>query len=217
MRYVRIFFGILTLAFGMLFHSFLFKFYDITGGDTGIRVLRPALLGNEFKRARQDLVPDRALLLLLPGAAGCARLRDVAHRALAVRIASGAIRENPRKAEYLGVRVRLFRLAAFLISAFYCAVGGVILAINVGQADPETAYWTHSGELVFMTVLGGFANFFGPLVGAFVFIFLKSELMGITQYWRFFLGVTLALIVILFPRGVMGVAQDLWSKLKSRQ
>ena len=43
---------------------------------------------------------------------------------------------------------------AFLISAFYCAVGGVILAVNTGQADPELAYWTHSGELVFMTVLG---------------------------------------------------------------
>ena len=73
-----------------------------------------------------------------------------------------AIRENPTKAEYLGVRVRLFRLIAFLISAFYCAIGGVILAINTGQADPELAYWTHSGELVFMTVLGGFASFFGP-------------------------------------------------------
>src|SRR5207237_7992717 len=48
-RYVRIFFGILTLAFGMLFHSFLFKFYDLTGGDTGIRVLRPVLFGNDFK------------------------------------------------------------------------------------------------------------------------------------------------------------------------
>ena len=89
----------------------------------------------------------------------------------------------------------------------------MILAINTGQADPELAYWTHSGELVFMTVLGGFANFFGPLVGAFAFIFLKSELMGMTQYWRFFLGVTLALIVIVFPRGLMGLAQDLWRKL----
>src|SRR5207253_9333419 len=48
-RYVRIFFGILTLAFGMLFHSFLFKFYDITGGDTGLRVLRPSLAGMDFK------------------------------------------------------------------------------------------------------------------------------------------------------------------------
>ena len=59
-RYVRIFFGILTLAFGMLFHSFLFKFYDITGGDTGIRVLRPALFGNAF----EDL--DKTAFLIGP-------------------------------------------------------------------------------------------------------------------------------------------------------
>ena len=128
-RYVRIFFGILTLAFGMLFHSFLFKFYDLTGGDTGIRVLRPTLFGKAFDRARQDRVPDRALLLLLPGAArrllGFAMWRIV-HSPFGLHLR--AIRENPRKAEYLGVRVRFFRLIAFLISAFYCAIGGVILA-----------------------------------------------------------------------------------------
>ena len=107
-------------------------------------------------------------------------------------------------------------MVAFLISAFYCAVGGVILAINTGQADPELAYWTHSGELVFMTVLGGFASFFGPVVGAFAFIFLKSELMGLTQYWRFCLGATLALIVIAFPRGLMGLAKDAWQRVARR-
>jgi len=128
-----------------------------------------------------------------------------------------AIRDNPRKAEYLGVRVRFFRLIAFVISAVYGAVGGVILAINTGQADPELAYWTHSGELVFMTVLGGFGNFFGPIVGAFTFIFLKSELMGITQYWRFLLGLILALIVILIPGGLMGLARDLYVKIGARR
>ena len=87
-----------------------------------------------------------------------------------------SLRENAQKAEYLGVRVRLFRLAAFLISAFYCAVGGVILGFHIGVADPELVYWTHSGELVFMTVLGGFANFFGPLVGALAFTLLQDEL-----------------------------------------
>ena len=213
-RYVRIFFGILTLAFGMLFHSFLFKFYDITGGDTGIRVLRPSLLGMEFK----DL--DKTTFLIGPFYYYCLVLLvllgllmwRIVHSPFGLHLA--AIRENPRKAEYLGVRVRFFRLVAFLISAFYCAVGGVILAINTGQADPELAYWTHSGELVFMTVLGGFANFFGPLVGAFAFIFLKSELMGITQYWRFFLGLILVVIVVLFPRGLMGLAQDAWRKVR---
>jgi branched-chain amino acid transport system permease protein len=215
-RYVRIFFGILTLAFGMLFHSFLFKFYDLTGGDTGIRVLRPSLLGMDFKELDKTsflIGPFYYYCLVLLVVLGVVMWRLV-HSPFGLHLA--AIRENPRKAEYLGVRVRFFRLIAFLISAFYCAVGGVILAINTGQADPELAYWTHSGELVFMTVLGGFANFFGPLVGAFTFIFLKSELMGITQYWRFFLGVVLVLIVVLFPRGLMGLAMDVWSRGRER-
>ena len=215
-RYVRIFFGILTLAFGMLFHSFLFKFYDITGGDTGIRVLRPSLFGNAFAEL------DKTAFLIGPFYYYCLALL-VAMGFVMWRIVGSpfglhlaAIRENPRKAEYLGVRVRLFRFIAFLISAFYCAVGGVILAINTGQADPELAYWTHSGELVFMTVLGGFANFLGPVVGAFSFIFLKSELMGATQYWRFWLGAILVAIVVLFPRGLVGVGQDLWTRVRRK-
>ncbi|MBA3505179.1 MAG: branched-chain amino acid ABC transporter permease [Betaproteobacteria bacterium] len=215
-RYVRIFFGILTLAFGMLFHSFLFKFYDLTGGDTGIRVLRPSLLGTEFLELDKTaflIGPYYYYCLILLIVLGFVMWRIV-HSPFGLHLV--AIRENPRKAEYLGVRVRLFRLAAFAISAFYGAIGGVILAINTGQADPELAYWTHSGELVFMTVLGGFANFFGPIVGAFTFIFLKSELMSVTQYWRFLLGATLALIVILFPRGVMGVGEDLWARLRRK-
>ncbi len=215
-RYVRIFFGILTLAFGMLFHSFLFKFYDLTGGDTGIRVLRPTILGMDFKELDKTAFlvgPFYYACLLLAVVLGVVMWRIV-HSPFGLHLA--AIRENPPKAEYLGVRVRLFRLIAFLISAFYCALGGVILAINTGQADPELAYWTHSGELVFMTVLGGFASFFGPMVGAFTFIFLKSELMGLTQYWRFFLGAILALIVIVFPRGLMGLATDAWRKAVRR-
>ena len=215
-RYVRIFFGILTLAFGMLFHSFLFKFYHLTGGDTGIRVLRPTLLGQDWKELDKTaflIGPFYYACLVLVVVLGFAMWRIV-HSPFGLHLA--AIRENARKAEYLGVRVRLFRFIAFLISAFYGAIGGAILAINTGQADPELAYWTHSGELVFMTVLGGFASFFGPLIGAFTFIFLKSELMGATQYWRFFLGATLALIVIAFPRGLMGLAGDLWQKAVRR-
>jgi len=213
-RYVRIFFGILTLAFGMLFHSFLFKFYDLTGGDTGIRVLRPSLFGNGYEALDKTAFlvgPFYYYCLALLVALAIAMWRIV-HSPFGLHLA--AIRENPRKAEYLGVRVRFFRLIAFLISAFYCAVGGTILAINTGQADPELAYWTHSGELVFMTVLGGFASFFGPLIGAFAFIFLKSELMGATQYWRFWLGAILVLIVVLFPRGLVGIGQALWTKVR---
>ena len=212
-RYVKIFFGILTLAFGMLFHSFLFKFYNLTGGDTGIRVLRPTLLGQAYA----DL--DKTTWLVGPFYYYCVVLLAVlgfvmwrlVHSPFGLHLV--ATRENRRKSEYLGVRVRFFRLIAFAISAFYCAVGGAILAINTGQADPELAYWTHSGDLVFMTVLGGFGNFFGPILGAFSYVFLKDQLVSLTQYWRFWLGLILVIIVVLFPRGLAGLFERLWMRL----
>jgi branched-chain amino acid transport system permease protein len=120
-----------------------------------------------------------------------------------------AIRDNARKAEYLGVHVHRFRLAAFVISAAFGAVGGAILGFRIGLADPELVYWTQSGQLVFMTVLGGFGNFFGPIVGALAFTLLQDQLQSLTQYWRFILGAILAIIVIAFPEGMAGIAGDL--------
>ena len=94
---------------------------------------------------------------------------------------------------------------AFLIAGVFGAVGGALVIIPTGLADPLLAYWTHSGTLVFMLLLGGFTNFFGPIVGAFVFIFLQDQVMAYTEYWRFIFGAILAVVVIFFPHGVMGV------------
>jgi branched-chain amino acid transport system permease protein len=116
-----------------------------------------------------------------------------------------SIRENPVKAEYVGVSVRRYRFYAFLIAAVFGAVGGTLLTVPTGLADPLLAYWTHSGNLVFMMLLGGFANFLGPLLGAFVFIFLQDQVMSLTEYWRFVFGAILATVVIFFPRGLMGL------------
>jgi branched-chain amino acid transport system permease protein len=203
-RYVKIYFGVLTLAFGMLFYSFLFKFYHLTGGDEGMRVLRPWLLGHAFES--HDKVafltgPYYYYSLALLGLAALLMWRIVRSPfGLCLR----AIRENPDKAESVGVGVRRHRLCAFLIAGVFGAIGGVLLAVPTGLADPLLAYWTHSGNLVFMLLLGGFSNFFGPILGAFVFIFLQDQVMSLTQYWRFIFGGILAVIVIFFPRGLMG-------------
>jgi branched-chain amino acid transport system permease protein len=127
-----------------------------------------------------------------------------------------AIRDNAQKAEYLGVHVRQFRLAAFVISAGFGAAGGAILGFRIGIADPEIVYWTQSGQLVFMAVLGGFSNFFGPIVGALTFTLLQDQLQSLTQYWRFILGAILAAIVIGFPTGLAGLAVDLTRRATRR-
>lgn len=213
-RYTRIFFGMLTLSFGMLFHSFLIKFYHLTGGDTGMTVKRVHLAGidlSDMPRVAFQTGPYYYYALVLLVLSALLMWRIVrSPLGLALR----AQRDNARKAEYLGVRIHRFRLVAFVVSAAYAAVAGVLLAVRAGNADPELAYWTHSGELVFMTVLGGFASFLGPVIGAFSFIFLRDWLMTLTEFWRLAMGVVLVLTVIFFPRGLAGLVQDAATRLR---
>jgi len=141
-RYVGIFFGMLTLAFGMLFYSFLFKFYHVTGGDSGMRVPRMNILGLAFERYNKIEFlagPFYYYCLALLIIAGLLMWRIV-HSPFGLHLKT--IRDNSRKAEYLGVHVHRFRLAAFVISAAFGAVGGAILGFRVGLADPELVYWT---------------------------------------------------------------------------
>ena len=214
-RYIKIYFAMLTLAFGMLFYTFLLKFYYLTGGDEGMRVLRPYLLGFNLSG-----IPK---MEFLTGSYYFYTLAILAILTFAMwKIVSSpfglclkAIRDNPEKAEYLGVSVRKYRWYAFIISGAYAAVGGALLAPAVGQVDPGLTYWTHSGTLVFMTLLGGFENFFGPLIGGIVYIFLQDKVMSLTTYWRFIFGGILAFIVIAAPGGIAGVINSLVKRGKS--
>jgi branched-chain amino acid transport system permease protein len=210
-RYTRIFFGMLTLAFGMLFHSFLFKFYAITGGDQGMRVLRPILLGLEWRGGKTAFLtgPFYYYALVLFALLALAMWR-ITQSPFGLHLR--AIRENAGKAAYLGVEIFRMRLAAFVISAVYGGVGGTILAVTTGLADPELAYWTHSGNLVFMAVLGGSGTFAGPAIGALVFVVLQDFVMAITQYWRFVMGSVLVLLVIFMPQGIAGTTELLFAR-----
>jgi branched-chain amino acid transport system permease protein len=204
-RYVKIYFGMLTLAFGMVFYTFVLKFYRITGGDEGMPVPRPLLLGMNL-----DAMPKTDYLVgpyyyyclgvLIVAAAVMWR---IVHSPFGLCLRT--IRDNPAKAEALGVSVTLYRWYAFVISAVFAAVGGALLGPSIGNVDPTLAYWTHSGSLVFMALLGGFAHFWGPVLGAFVFIFLQDAVMSVVPYWRLVFGAILAAIVIFAPGGLMGL------------
>ena len=210
-RYTKIFFGMLTLAFGMLFHSFLFKFYSITGGDQGMRVLKPLLLGMEWRGGKTVFLtgPFYYYVLVLFALLGVAMWR-ITQSPFGLHLR--AIRENAVKAAYVGVEIFRMRLAAFVISAVYGGIGGTILAVTTGLADPELAYWTHSGNLVFMAVLGGSGSFAGPAIGALVFVVLQDFVMSITQYWRFVMGSVLVLLVVFMPQGLSGAIELLAGK-----
>jgi branched-chain amino acid transport system permease protein len=210
-RYTKIFFGMLTLAIGMLFHSFLYKFYAITGGDQGMRVLRPLLLGMEWRGGKTAFLtgPFYYYVLTLLALLGLLMWR-ITQSPFGLHLR--AIRENAGKAAYVGVEIFRMRLAAFVISAVYGGIAGTILAVITGLADPELAYWTHSGNLVFMAVLGGSGTFVGPAIGALVFVILQDFVMAVTQYWRFVMGAILVCLVIFLPQGLAGTIELLLSR-----
>ena len=204
-RYVKIYFGMLTLAFGMVFYTFVLKFYALTGGDEGMPFLRPLLLGRDLgAMPKTDYLTGPyyyyGLAVLVVATAAMWRIVHSPF-GLCLRV----IRDNPLKAEALGISVPRYRWCAFVISAAYASVGGALLGAPIGNVDPTLAYWTHSGNLVFMTLLGGFSHFYGPLLGAFAFIYLQDFVMSIVPYWRLVFGALLALIVIAAPTGLMGL------------
>jgi branched-chain amino acid transport system permease protein len=204
-RYVKIYFGMLTLAFGMVFYTFLLKFYKLTGGDEGMRMLRPYLLGSGWESFSKTAYLVGPYYYFSLGVLVLATLLMWRIVRSPFGLCLKTIRDNPLKAESLGVSVPRFRWYAFVISAIYAAVGGALLATPTGNVDPTLAYWTHSGNVVFMVLLGGFSSFFGPLLGAFAFIFLQDTVMSVFPYWRLIFGAILAFIVIFAPGGLMGL------------
>jgi branched-chain amino acid transport system permease protein len=84
-----------------------------------------------------------------------------------------------------------------------------------GLVTPEVLYWPFSGEIVFMTVLGGFRNFSGPIVGAIVFNYLKTYAVASTEYWQGALGIVLVVLVMTLPTGIVGALSRLATKART--
>lgn len=214
-RYVKVYFAMLTLAFNELFHSLVLKTYRITGADEGLEVLRPYLLGLNLTE-----VPKMQFLsgiyyyyaFAMGAIATFVMWRIVSsHYGLCLK----SIRENPEKAKYLGIDIIRCKEYAFILSAVYGAVGGALLAPVMGHIDSSIIYWTHSGTIVFMALLGGFGNFFGPIIGAVIYIYLQDVVMSITAYWRIIFGTILAIIVIAAPGGVISMVEYVVNRLKN--
>ena len=215
-RYIKIYFAMLTLAFGMLFHSFLMKTYHLTGGDEGMSVEQPYLLGMDFSSMDQMAFFSGPYYYYSLGVLILASIVmwRIVHSPFGLCLTS--IRDNPDKAEYLGIGIRKYRLLAFIISGCFAGAGGVLLAPITGHMDPGMVFWTHSGDMVFMTLVGGFSNFFGPMLGTVIFITLRDVISSYIQYWRLIFGALLAVIVILSPGGVMEVLTNLFNNIRIR-
>jgi len=119
------------------------------------------------------------------------------------------IRENPERAEFIGVNVRRYELAAFTLAGLFAGLAGGLFGIFNRGVFPDFAYWTKSSEVLIMTLLGGMGTFVGPSVGALVLIWLNQQIVSYTEYWPLVLGTILVLLLFVFPGGLAGAAQSL--------
>jgi len=115
------------------------------------------------------------------------------------------LRSNEQRMQAIGFPANRYRLVCFVISGTMCGLAGALLANNTDFVSPAVMYWTRSGDLMVMVILGGMGSLFGPVIGAIVYLLLEEALSQVTEYWALIMGPLLLLIVLFGRGGIMGL------------
>src|SRR5436190_2396859 len=204
-RYRGIFFGLLSLALSMILYGLLVK-TEALGSTDGFNILPSTLLG---VRPRPEWV-RYAVLLSAAGVASIAAL--LVHRYLQTPLGrlAPAIKDNEIRVEYMGASARRAVHVKYVIAATLAGIGGALAATTVGHIDPDMAYWTTSGEFIFIAILAGTGSVLAPFAGALVYGVIHTMAYDLSpNTWQMSLGVSLLLLIIFLPEG-------LFSRLKWR-
>lgn len=201
-RYRAIFFGMLNLALSMVLFSILGKFYSLTGGTDGIRLARPTFFGVRMERdGFETTLLVVAVVLAVALAWGVQRyMMSIAGQALT------AVKTNETRLEYVGLSANRALWIGYVISAALCGLSGAMFALMQGLVTPEMGYWVRSGEIVFISILGGVGHPVGAFLGAVVFEFVKLYSAALfTGAWQMVLGFVLIGLVFFVPTGLSGL------------
>ncbi len=191
-----VYFTMLTLAFGQLAWQITFKLYDFTGGDDGIQgIIPPGIL-------ESGTVYYYFVLVVVMLSIWVLKRMAFSPFGLVLR----CVQQNPNRVRFLGRRVRRNQLRIYIISSFFSALAGSLMAGVDGSIHTDMLFWTTSGEVILMTVLGGINQFFGPFVGAAVIILIEDLVGARTEYWSLIIGTIIMVIVLVFPKGLVGEA-----------
>lgn len=193
-RLSGVYLAMLTLAFAQIAWATAFQWVELTGGDNGILGVWPsswAVSKTAFYYLALGICAACVLLL---------RVMVFSPLGYALR----ASRDNPLRAEAIGIDTMRVQWAAFAIAAFAAGIAGGLFAFFKGSVFPTYMAIPRSVDALLMVLLGGVQTVSGPIVGAFAYAGLSEQLAKLTMYWRFALGLAIVLLVVLFPRGLVG-------------
>lgn len=206
-RLKEIYFAFVTLAFQMLIHSTILSWASFTGGDQGLRggIPRPVFLGIDLANHVHLYIASCALLIL-----GLLAMRQIAQSPFGYTLRM--IRDNAARASFLGIDVWRAKLTVFVLAALFAAMGGMVMALFVSGAYPEFAYWTISGEGIFINMLGGVSTFLGPIVGTVLLLLLNDTVTRFTEYHGIVLGVVILFFALGLRKGLLDFVAEWFSQ-----
>jgi branched-chain amino acid transport system permease protein len=196
-------FLMLTLAFAQLIYSVALKWRDVTGGSDGMAIAdRPSFFG--FDLANSLTMYLMALSFFALSYWALRRLLDapLGHAFI-------GIRENERRMSAIGYPTRTYKLLAFTIAGAIAGLAGGLYAIFNSFISADAVYWTASGDILIMTMLGGAGTLIGPALGAAIFLLMKNVVSSYSEHWLSIIGVTFICCVMFFPGGLWGILQRL--------
>jgi branched-chain amino acid transport system permease protein len=196
-------FLMLTLAFAQLVYSVALKWRDVTGGSDGMAIAdRPSFFGFDLSSSLTMYLMALSFFALSYWA--LRRLLDapLGHAFI-------GIRENERRMSAIGYPTRTYKLLAFTIAGAIAGLAGGLYAIFNGFISADAVYWTASGDILIMTMLGGAGTLIGPALGAAIFLLMKNVVSSYSEHWLSIIGVTFICCVMFFPGGLWGVLQRL--------
>jgi branched-chain amino acid transport system permease protein len=206
-RLKEIYFAFVTLAFQMLIHSMILSWASLTGGDQGLRggIPRPAFIGIDLTNHIHLYFASCALLVT-----GLLLMRQIAQSPFGYTLRM--IRDNAGRASFIGIDVWRAKLTIFVLAALFASTGGIIMSLFVSGAYPEFAYWTISGEGIFINMLGGVTTFLGPMVGTVLLLILNDTVTRLTEYYGIVLGIVILFFAIGLRKGLMDFAVEWYER-----
>jgi branched-chain amino acid transport system permease protein len=206
-RRTAIYFAMLSLAFAQVLYVIAFTWYSFTGGDDGIvGVPVPSYLTSIFSYYYFAFVILIICLVLM---------RIVVKSPFGKTIQ--AMRDNPERTRFVGIKIRTYQHALYVMSSFFLGVAGSLFCGFNKNVFADYLHWVKTFDITIVYLLGGIYTFMGPTVGAMIYIFLNKFIVSYTEYWLIVLGGIIVLLVIFMPKGVAGSFLDRISAMKSRK
>ncbi len=211
-----IYFLVLTLAFSQMLYAIAFKWNDLTGGSNGLPVLKPELILFGWQIDLTDPAAYYFVTLAL-FVIGFLVIRQVIRSPFGHTLVG--IRDNEERMAALGYQTRNFKLAAFVIAGALAGLAGVLNVYHNGFASADDLYWTNSGLVMVMVLLGGKGTLIGPVLGAFFVRYAEQFIQGqkftlgsflMAERWLMVLGAILVVFVLFAPSGIVGIGRSLW-------